>query len=102
MMGELPYPRVLEQMQRSKLLLHPSSYEGFSGVCLEALYSGAHVISFCRAMDNEIAHWHIIQSKEEMSDKALKILQDTSSIYQSTVPFTISDTAKKMMDLFSG
>ena len=61
--GELSYPEVLEQMQRAKVLLHPSSYEGFSGVCLEALYAGAHVISFCQARTQEIKQWHIVSSR---------------------------------------
>jgi len=56
--GELPYHEVLKLMQRTKVFLHPSSYEGFGCVCLEALYGGAKVISFCKPMKNEIEHWH--------------------------------------------
>ena len=48
--GALPFQSVLNLMQRAKILLHPSAYEGFSGVCLEAVKAGAHVISFCRPM----------------------------------------------------
>ncbi|HTD92522.1 MAG TPA: glycosyltransferase, partial [Chitinophagaceae bacterium] len=43
--GSLPYPEVLDLMRRSKVFLHPSTYEGFSGVCLEAASLGASVIS---------------------------------------------------------
>jgi glycosyltransferase involved in cell wall biosynthesis len=50
--GEQQHSEVLKLMQASRIFLHTSSYEGFSSVCLEALYSGAHVISFCRPLYN--------------------------------------------------
>ena len=49
--GELSHPEVLQWMQRTKIFLHPSSYEGFGVVCIEALHAGAHVISFVKPMD---------------------------------------------------
>jgi glycosyltransferase involved in cell wall biosynthesis len=98
--GELPYPQVLEQMQRAKVLLHPSSYEGFSGVCLEALYAGAHVISFCKAMTQEIEQWHIVRSKEEMKEKAASVLKDPATIYKRVTFASMEDIAKKMIGLF--
>ena len=94
--GELPYPEVLEWMQRAKVFLHPSSYEGFSGVCLEALYAGAHVISFCKAMNREIEQWQIVSSKEEMAQKAIIILENPSAIYNRITFCTMNEIAKKM------
>ena len=99
--GELPYHEVLALMQRTKTLLHPSSFEGFSGVCLEALYAGAHVISFCSAMNDNIDHWHIVNSKEEMKEKALGILQDPDTSFTSINPFSMDDTVKMVMKLFT-
>ena len=98
--GELPYPEVLQWMQRAKLLLHPSSYEGFSGVCLEALYAGAHVISFCKAMNREIEQWHIVSSKEEMTQKSMAIIENPSTVYKKVTFYTMDEVAKKMMALF--
>lgn len=99
--GELPHDEVLQLMQRTKVFLHPSSYEGFSGVCLEALSAGAHVISFCKAMHREIEHWFIAESKEEMKVKALEILQNPGITYNKLTGFKMDDTVKKMMGLFS-
>lgn len=99
--GELPYLQVLEQMQRAKIFLHPSSYEGFSGVCLEALYAGAHVISFCKAMSREIEQWHIVNAKEEMVQKTLSILENSSAVFNRILFSPIEEEAKKMMELFS-
>ena len=99
--GEVSYDEVLEMMHRTKVFLHPSAYEGFSGVCQEALYSGARVISFCRAMKQEIEHWHIVHNKDEMKQKALEVLQQPGAVYKSVAPFLMNDTVKKMMHLFS-
>ena len=99
--GELPYQEVLAMMQRAKILLHPSAYEGFSGVCMEALYAGAHVISFCRAMNENIDHWYIVQSEEEMKEKILELLHDPGTAYKSVTAFPMDDTVKKIMELFS-
>jgi glycosyltransferase involved in cell wall biosynthesis len=71
--GELPYPEVLQLMQRAKVFLHPSSYEGFFGVCLEALYARAHVISFCKPMKQDIENWHVVSSKVAMKQRAISI-----------------------------
>lgn len=98
--GELPYPEVLEWMQRAKVFLHPSLYEGFSGVCLEALYAGAYVISFCKAMNREIEQWQIVSSKEEMAQKAKTILGNPSAIYNRITFCTMNEIAEKMEVLF--
>jgi glycosyltransferase involved in cell wall biosynthesis len=99
--GELPYPEVLEWMQHTKVFLHPSLYEGFSGVCQEALAAGAYVISFCKPMKADIEHWYIAANKEEMKNMALKILQNPHPDFKSIIPYSIQDTTKKMMELFT-
>lgn len=98
--GELAHPEVLQWMQRGRIFLHPSSYEGFGVVCLEALQSGCRVISFCRPMKEEIEQWHIVQGKEEMIQKALSILR-TMPEGKCMVPFSIEDCARKFVTLFS-
>ncbi len=98
--GEIPHKEVLQTMQRSKIFLHTSSYEGFSTVCLEALYAGAHVISFCKPMHREIAHWHIVSGKEEMIDKAFQLLYDPSTEYESILAYSMDESARTMMKLF--
>jgi len=99
--GQLSYNKVLEYMRRSKILLHPSSYEGFSGVCLEALASGAHVISFCKPMNTEIDSWTIVDSKEKMVERALSILQNPETKINTKPVYHINDTAKNIIALFN-
>lgn len=98
--GEITYGEVLQLMQSSRLLIHPSSYEGFSGVCLEALFAGAQVISFCKAMNQEIEQWHIVSSKENLLQTALSILQNPSTSHQAVLFSSINEVEKKMKDLF--
>ena len=98
--GELPNPQVLQQMQRARLFLHPSSYEGFGVVCIEALAAGCHVISFCKSMKQKVEQWHIAKDKEEMIKKALGLLQKETAA-KSIIPFSMNDTADKMMELFT-
>lgn len=99
--GELSYDAVLKMMQRSRVLLHPSSYEGFSGVCMEALSMGAHVISFTKPMHRNIRQWHIVQTKSNMAKTALEILRDENTVYERQVVFRMEDTVRKMMQLYS-
>jgi glycosyltransferase involved in cell wall biosynthesis len=97
--GQLPYYDVLKLMQRSKILLHPSSYEGFSGVCQEALCAGAQVVSFCRAMNYEIENWHIVTGKNEMKNQAISILQNQKECQSSPINFSMDNTAKVFAEL---
>ena len=99
--GELPHAEALQLMRRCSVFLHPSSYEGFGVVCIEALYAGAPVISFCKPMNKDISHWHIVQTKKEMIEKTLNILQNKNPDHQPVLPYRIDDTAKSMMRLFS-
>lgn len=99
MTGELPYPELLQLMQKTKLFLHPSSYEGFSGVCQEALHAGAQVISFVKPMNGEIKNWHLAINKEQMIQKTVELLNSPGA-YKKTELFKIEDSAKKMMELF--
>ena len=86
-------------MQRSKVLLHPSAYEGFSMACYEALYAGAHIISFVKTMYHEIKNWHVVKTKEEMLQKAFEILSDNSTGYQPVFTYSMDETAKQMISL---
>lgn len=98
--GELPYAEVLNLMQRAKVFLHPSSYEGFGCVCLEALYAGAHVISFCKPMNMPISHWHIARNNEAAIADAVEILINQQTEYKPIKGFGINETAAAFMNLF--
>ncbi|MBC7949408.1 MAG: glycosyltransferase [Chitinophagaceae bacterium] len=97
--GEMSHPDLLRMMQRSKVFLHPSMYEGFSGVCLEALYAGARVISFCRPMKEDINHWQIATDKEDMVRKTLMLLRQPP-IFTPVMYRTTEDVALNILGLY--
>ena len=97
-LDEVPHHDLLQLMQRSKVLLHPSAYEGFSTVCLEALAAGARVVSLTRPMNQPINGWS--QAVDER-DLLLKLKE---ALHQETVPefpwqFIMDASAEKMMSL---
>ncbi len=100
MTGELPYNEVLDLMKRTKVLLHPSSYEGFSGVCMEALAAGSRIVSLCKPMNRDIPHWHTVTTKEEMIRETLRMLRDPATRYLSLYPYRVRDCVNKVMSLF--
>ena len=99
--GELPHSSVLNYMKRAKVFLHPSSYEGFSIACIEALGAGANVISFVKPMQHEIENWQVVRNKQEMIGETIKILQDQKKEYRSVTPYRIEETVQRMSELFS-
>lgn len=99
--GEKPRTEVIRMMERTRIFLHPSSYEGFSGACLEALYAGAHVISFCDPTGEKIPHWHVVGSQEEMRRKALELLADPGLDHEPVMLHAAGDTAREVMRLFA-
>ena len=87
-------------MQHSKIFLHPSNYEGFGAVLSEALYSGAQVISFCKPMDKDYRHHHVVNNIDEMNAKLLSILKSKKTAHEPVLTCTIQQVAKNMISLF--
>jgi glycosyltransferase involved in cell wall biosynthesis len=98
--GEVSHQEALQLMQRSRILLHTSSYEGFGGVMTEALYAGAQVISFCQPMDAAIPNWHIVADKAAMIQKTLELLQQPPRERASVLPYDMRDSARAFLRLF--
>jgi glycosyltransferase involved in cell wall biosynthesis len=98
--GEMAHNDLLHLMQRSKIFLHTSSFEGFGIVCIEALYAGCDVISFVRPMKQDIDNWHFVNTKEEMAQKTLQLLQAGKTNFENIMPFHIEQTATAILELF--
>jgi glycosyltransferase involved in cell wall biosynthesis len=98
--GELPHRDVLRLMQRTKVFLHPSSYEGFGVVCTEALYAGASVISFVKPMKKPIPNWHIATTIQEMTTVTRALLESFTPHPPLDV-YPVEENVRKMMTLFN-
>jgi glycosyltransferase involved in cell wall biosynthesis len=98
---ELPHAEVLGLMQRSKVFLHTSEYEGFGAVLLEALYAGAQVISFVKPMNEAIEHLHIVKNTEDMNSKLFELLLEKQLDNTPVLVYLIEQVAANMMALFT-
>lgn len=98
--GELPHSEVLPLIQRSKILLHPSSYEGFATVYAEALYAGAHVVGFCQPMHSVFNHLHIVPTTAAMIEKVNDLLNDPLLAYDPVLTNPVEATIQKLLLLY--
>jgi glycosyltransferase involved in cell wall biosynthesis len=98
--GECPRAEVLSYMQRAKILLHPSTYEGYSTVCLEALYAGCYVVSFILPEKRDISHWHGVADRAEMTAKCETILSEETD-FAPVLVHDMHDSARAMLKLFN-
>ncbi|MFI5151908.1 MAG: glycosyltransferase [Chitinophagales bacterium] len=99
--GELPHEEVLRLMQRTRVLLHPSNYEGYSTVCLEALYAGAEVVSFCNPKVDWIRNWYIVKDVQEMIKITEELLLEENKNGTAVLLYTLDDQAKAVMQLYN-
>ncbi|GAA3993787.1 glycosyltransferase family 4 protein [Mucilaginibacter dorajii] len=98
--GELPHRQVLALMQRSKVLLHTSNYEGYGVVLNEALYAGAHVVSLVKPMDVRPAQHHIPDNAEDLPAMIAALLHDKSLKHQPVLVNSMQGIARQVASLF--
>lgn len=98
--GEIPHQQMLELMQHSKILLHPSSYEGFATVISESLYAGAQVVSFCKPMKQALKNQHVVNSVSEMKQKVLSILSEGNLNNETVITYPIEETCRNILLLY--
>ena len=99
--GELDHDSILDVMGESRILVHPSAYEGFGVVFLEALYAGAQVISYCKPMHIHFNHHHVVKTHEEMKKKLLELLDNRMLNQDSVLIYPIEETCKKILTLYN-
>lgn len=99
--GELPQPMVIEQMMKCKIFLHPSEYEGFGNVLIEALYAGCHVVSVFNPLHTNVEHMHQVKNYTEFYETSKKLL-NTQLVHRSYREFNTEKSAKKFIELSQG
>jgi glycosyltransferase involved in cell wall biosynthesis len=99
--GELDHDSILATMRESRILVHPSAYEGFGVVFAEALYAGAQVVSYCKPMHLDFDHHHIVKTQEEMKKKVVELLDNKWMNQDSVLTFPIEETCKRILSLYN-
>lgn len=97
--GLLPRPQVLEYFSRSRVLLHPSSFESFGYVYSEALACGASVVSFATGWAKPSDRWQIVSQSDEIKP-LMKILLSQDLSTAPSIPVTAADTATAYYELY--
>ncbi|MEL6969142.1 MAG: glycosyltransferase [Bacteroidota bacterium] len=78
--GAIPHEQVLELLAQSQVLVHPSSYESFGFVLVEALQQGAAVVARPVGIAPELAGVQLATSRVEFKDKVLTSLRASTSV----------------------
>lgn len=99
LLDEQPHDKVIAHMKRAKVFLHPSAYEGFPSVCLEALAAGAKVVSFFKPMEDTITNWHNVHDEQEMETCLVHLLENNVE-YQSFIYKDMEETVQEVAALF--
>lgn len=99
--GEVPHKEVIRLMQRSKVFLHPSSYEGFGTVLSEALYGGAQLVTFTKPMDKDYRHHFVVKTEGEMNARLVSLLKHKKINHDPVLICSIEQIAKNMICLFA-
>lgn len=99
-LGCLTYKETLCKLAQSKILLHPSQYEGFGMVFPEALQAKSMIVSQdvgCALASN---NWKIANTKTQMAEACLSLLDQNFDDSQPK-PLQISEMVQLYLNLYS-
>jgi len=100
LMGEVQHPEVLAMMQRSKVFLHTSSYEGYSTVLSEALYAGCHVVSLVKGMNTRPAQHHVPDNAEHLPEIIKDLLKNQNLVHEPVLVYPLNTVTARVAALF--
>jgi len=98
--GLLDHRAVFEVMNRSKVFLHTSDYEGNSTVLMEALYSGCYTFSTCPLSNSGTNHLQICKTRADFVTQMAGKLKQQNWAWQRVTFNTMDRSAAKIVDLF--
>lgn len=97
--GNLKRSEVFEIMKKSKILLHPSLFEGSGLVFAEALANGMHIVSYNVGYAKESDKWNIAKNEDELYHYCRKLLNNNFSFEPMNI-FPIEETVKRYAKLY--
>lgn len=98
-LGLLSHKETLTYMNNAKILLHTSEFEGGSAVVHEALFLGCQVIAKILLVEQEKFPFYLCKSLDEMTKKAIIILNEQQQVKQQ-VPHPLKLSTQKIHNLF--
>jgi len=98
--GLLNRKKIFELMQRSKVFVHPSKFEGSGFVFAEALVNGMHIVSFNVGYAHEHSKWSIARDEKDFI-RITKDLLSRQLIFESTNLYPLRETVSKYFELYN-
>lgn len=98
--GLLKRKDIFKLMQRSKIFVHPSLFEGSGYVFAEALVNGMNIVSFNVGYAQDNPKWFIANNEEEFFTITKKLLNKKLGFYPLNL-FPITETVNKYASLYS-
>jgi glycosyltransferase involved in cell wall biosynthesis len=99
--GEIKHEKVFDIMNKSKIFLHTSSYEGQSTVMMEALSCGLTVVCFDVGRFHSIEKMHVCSDKESMIKSLKELLSKNNLNYEPIILQTMDDTVNDFVKLYN-
>ncbi|HLG02562.1 MAG TPA: glycosyltransferase [Bacteroidia bacterium] len=90
---------VISLMQKSRVLLHTSSYESFGFVFAEALECNIPIVSFAVGIAEESDYWSVVKNAEEIPPAIEKFLGEPPS-KAAFATFPVSATVNAYAELY--
>lgn len=97
-LGELSYKKTQSFIARSKILVHPASYEGFGMTIIEALAARTHVMAQKTGIAASLDAVNILSMNVE--EDAQKILELLATDAAPSTRFDIADTVERYNTLY--
>lgn len=97
--GILNRTEIFKLMQRSKIFIHPSKFEGSGYVFAEALANGLNIVSFNVGYAQPHPKWFIAGDEENFINITLSLL-DSKLDFSVVNPFPLTETVKRYASLY--
>lgn len=97
--GLLSRKEIFELMQRSKIFIHPSTFEGSGYAFAEALVNGMNIVSFNVGYAQNHPKWYIAKDEEEFNRITERLLT-TKLDFSPVNIFPLNETDNKYASLY--
>jgi glycosyltransferase involved in cell wall biosynthesis len=97
--GSIPRREVLKYMNNAKVFLHTSSYEGSSGVIIEALYSGCNVVSTISVSLKPVKNVELSGEQSGLVQKIASLLREKDMLHERVTYNTMRNSAEQLLSV---